>query len=255
MPEKLKRKCPTCGIWFKAANYKRTLCPKCSDKVEQARAREKAQALARVQAIAKAPKSAPVPVAATLPAAPARVSQGAITSIFATLPDQERTPAPPSPPRLIRRPKLTVPYELTPEQITMIERRYQELATPTEFDGIRTQIAHEMNIPRMAVKRVVRAYRVRHYVPTCWELSLHPVESDALQAVRERYLPLLPQPPVGIHHILSEELGYAPSLVYHAIGRIRGELKLPRFAQRAKVEPQRHPDTSPAADPLPPAQA
>ncbi|HKT36976.1 MAG TPA: hypothetical protein VJR48_01305, partial [Ktedonobacterales bacterium] len=62
------------------------------------------------------------------------------------------------------------PFEMTDEMRATIERRYLELSQPVEFDGIRTRIASELNLPKPVVKQVVRELRAKRQLPSWWEL-------------------------------------------------------------------------------------
>ena len=64
----------------------------------------------------------------------------------AAAPQQEKRQRPPRP----------APFELTDAIRATIEARYLELAKPVEFDGIRTQIAGELHVPKPVVKQVIQ---------------------------------------------------------------------------------------------------
>jgi len=117
----------------------------------------------------------------------------------------------------------------TPEHVTQIEARYAELAVPQEFDGIRTQIAQELSIPKKAVKKVVQAYRTNHNMPSWWETQSYKGDSEELEKIKAAYEPYLPVPPVGVHKKIAEELSLKAGEVYQAIKAIRLELNLPQF--------------------------
>jgi hypothetical protein len=117
----------------------------------------------------------------------------------------------------------------TPEQVAQIEARYAELAVPQEFDGIRTQIAQELSIPKKAVKKVVQAYRTSHDMPSWWETQSYKGDSEELAKIKAAYEPYLPVPPVGIHKKIAEELSLKAGEVYQAIKTIRLEMNLPQF--------------------------
>jgi len=121
------------------------------------------------------------------------------------------------------------PFEPTPEQVAQVEARYQELATPTEYDGIRTQIAKELGIPKKAVKKIVKEYRNREHVPSWWELQTYKGSAEELEKIKEVYVPYLPVPPVGVHKKIAEELDMKPVDVYQAIKAIRLEMNLPQY--------------------------
>jgi hypothetical protein len=119
--------------------------------------------------------------------------------------------------------------ELTDELRLRIEERYIELAQPTEFDGIRTQIAADLGIPKHLVKRTVLDLRKRKQMPSWWELQAFTGPRADLERIREAYVPQLPLPPVGIHKKIAADLGLEPLTVYHAIKRIRAEMQLPQY--------------------------
>ena len=104
-----------------------------------------------------------------------------------------------------------------------------ELAVPTEFDGIRTQIAHELGIPKKAVKKIVKELRERDSIPSWWELQTYSGSSEELQKIRDVYVPYLPLPPIGVHKTIAEELALNPGEVYQAIKAIRLERNLPQY--------------------------
>jgi hypothetical protein len=121
------------------------------------------------------------------------------------------------------------PFKPTPEQIAQIEARYLELAVPTEFDGIRTQIAHELGIPKKAVKQVVKALREREHIPSWWETQTYKGDEEEKQKIKAAYEPYLPVPPVGVHRIIADQLDLKPGTVYQAIKTIRAEMNLPPY--------------------------
>ena len=123
----------------------------------------------------------------------------------------------------------TPPFALTPEQTAAIEKRYLELAQPQEFDGIRSQIAEELTVPKSAVKRVISALRQRETIPSWWDLQTYHGSPEELERIRAVYLPLLPTPAVGIHKEIATQLDLPPGIVYQAIKLIRTELNLPQY--------------------------
>jgi hypothetical protein len=131
-------------------------------------------------------------------------------------PKKEKTPPPP-------------PFVPTAEQVTQVENRYLELATPAEFDGIRTQIAKELSIPKTAVKKIVKELRDRQNIPSWWELETYKGNEEELAKIKEVYEPMLPLPPVGAHKQIGEQLSIKPGVVYQAIKAIRQEMKLPQY--------------------------
>lgn len=120
-------------------------------------------------------------------------------------------------------------FVLTDELQTRIETRYQELAQPVEFDGIRTQIAAELGIPKPAVKRTVANLRKRLQLPSWWELQAFTGNASDLERIRAAYLPCLPVPEVGVHKHLALQLGLDSGIVYQGIRRIRAEMYLPQY--------------------------
>jgi predicted RNase H-related nuclease YkuK (DUF458 family) len=119
-----------------------------------------------------------------------------------------------------------------------IERRYAELATPAEFDGIRTQISKELQIALKIVKRVVHAYRTRMHLPSWWERQHLPLSDEQVTLVRELYVPSLPLPPVSVHRDIAQKLGLRSMAVYDAIGTIRQRQGLARFNVRPDHPPR-----------------
>ena len=131
------------------------------------------------------------------------------------------------------------PAELSAEQRQAIEARYLELAIPHEYDGIRSQIAEELRLPKAQVKRVVKELRVRLGRSSWWDEQRSALAPEVIEAVRERYVTLLAGdalPPVGIHSELAAALALTPVQVYRAIGQIRIGLGLPKFNERPEQE-------------------
>src|SRR5579885_1217932 len=150
-------------------------------------------------------------------------------------PKPKKAPTPPKPKReKIPPPQPFVP---TPEQVAMVEARYQELANPAEFDGIRTQISKELSIPKKAVKKIIKEYRERNQIPSWWEVQTYRGSSEELEKIKAAYLPYLPVPPVGVHKTIAEQLDLKASTVYQAIKAIRLEMNLPQFN-----DPSTHPE-------------
>jgi hypothetical protein len=141
-----------------------------------------------------------------------------------------RTPKPPAPPKP-KKEKIPPPepFKPTPEQITQVEERYLELSVPAEFDGIRTQISKELNIPKTAVKKIVKELRDRQGIPSWWELQTYKGSPEELEKIKALYEPLLPIPEIGIHKKIAEELSLKPATVYQAIKAIRLEMNLPQY--------------------------
>lgn len=128
---------------------------------------------------------------------------------------------------------------LTDDVRAKIEERYLALAQPVEFDGIRTQIAAELGIPKALVKKAVIELRARMELPSWWELQTYTGGNSDLDRIRRAYAPHLPVPPIGIHKAIAQELGLETGVVYQGIKRIRAEMRLPRFNPPAlhEVEP------------------
>lgn len=141
-----------------------------------------------------------------------------------------KMPKPPSAPKP-KREKIPPPppFQPTPEQVTQVETRYLELATPAEFDGIRTQIAQELGIPKSAVKKIIKELRDRQHIPSWWEVQTYKGSNEELERIKEVYLPLLPLPDVGVHKTIAEQLSLKPATVYQAIKQIRLEMNLPQY--------------------------
>jgi hypothetical protein len=121
------------------------------------------------------------------------------------------------------------PFKPTPEQITLVEERYKDLAIPSEFDGIRSQIAHELTIPKKAVKQIIKALREREHIPSWWETQTYKGDTEEKERILVAYQPYLPVPPVGVHRNIADELDLKPGIVYQAIKTIRQELNLPQY--------------------------
>jgi predicted nucleic acid-binding Zn-ribbon protein len=121
------------------------------------------------------------------------------------------------------------PFAPTAEQVAQIEERYLELAQPAEFDGIRTQIANELGIPKKAVKKVVKELRERQNIPSWWETQTYKGPAEEKEKIKALYEPMLPVPPVGVHKTIAEQLGLKPGDVYQAIKAIRLEMNLPQY--------------------------
>jgi len=138
-------------------------------------------------------------------------------------PKREKTPPPP-------------PFTPTPEQIAQVEVRYLELANPTEFDGIRTQIAHELGIPKKAVKKIIKDLRDRQQIPSWWEVQTYKGSTEELEKIKAAYEPFLPVPQVGVHKQIAEQLDLKPGVVYQAIKAIRLEMGLPQYNDPALHE-------------------
>ncbi len=141
-----------------------------------------------------------------------------------------QTPKPPAPPKPKKeKTPPPEPFKPTDEQIKQVEERYTELATPTEFDGIRTQIAKELSIPKTAVKKIVKDFRDRQQIPSWWELQTYKGSEEELARIKAAYEPLIATPEVGVHKKIAEQLELKPGVVYQAIKLIRLELQLPQY--------------------------
>lgn len=142
----------------------------------------------------------------------------------------QKRPRPVAPPKP-KREKIPPPepFHPTPEQIAQVEQRYLELAVPIEFDGIRSQIAHELAIPKKAVKQIVKALREREHMPSWWETQTYKGDEEEKAKIKSAYEPYLPIPPVGVHRKIADELDLKPGIVYQAIKTIRMEMNLPPY--------------------------
>jgi hypothetical protein len=139
-------------------------------------------------------------------------------------------PKPSAPPKP-KREKIPPPEPFTPteEQIKLVENRYVELATPAEFDGIRTKIAEELSIPKKAVKTIIKEFRDKQHIPSWWEVQTYKGSSEELEKIKTAYLPYLPVPEVGVHKKIAETLDMKPGIIYQAIKSIRLEMNLPQY--------------------------
>lgn len=264
-----KMKCPRCGKRFKQTNKKQVFCADCLAKERAARKNAPqlvsspnryAPAGSPHRAETANPPSGITIVQATPPPEPdvfgarARIAEHTARPAHAHAPEPKtappakapaaatppRQPTPPQQPEKksaqpAKRPtpkqKHTTPppFELSDEVRATIEQRYLDLAQPVEFDGIRTQIAAELNVPKVVVKQAIRELRVRRQLPSWWELKAYTGSEEDLERIRQRYLPLLPVPPVGVHKQIAAELHLEAPQVYQAIRRLRAELKLPQY--------------------------
>ena len=75
-----------------------------------------------------------------------------------------------------------------------------------QHDGIRTQIASELGLPKAAVKKAVFALRQRQNIPSWWDLQPYHGSPEDLERIRAAYVPLLPKPSVGVHKQLAAQL-------------------------------------------------
>jgi len=145
---------------------------------------------------------------------------------------KQKTPKPkPETPPKPKREKIPppAPFKPTDEQIAQVEARYIELAVPAEFDGIRTQISKELEIPKTAVKKIIKELREKQEIPSWWDLQTYKGDEEEKAKIKAAYEPHLPLPAVGIHKQIAEELSLKPGDVYQAIKAIRLEMNLPQY--------------------------
>lgn len=258
----LRVRCASCGKWFKPPKATVIRCPDCTraaqkqrltqeaaprvaparpafvierltpEEMAEQRERERAEAQARRAVERARPPAAqvqPAPPAGTVtgrplpqPHADRPRRPGRPETVAAPLPAPKQPPRPPEP-----------PFSPTPEQVAAIEQRYLELAQPHEYDGIRHTIAAEMGIPLRVVREVVHSLRQRKRLRISRPPFDHTFTDEELARVRERYLPALPLPPIGIHKQIAAELGMTHTRAFHAIALIRQELGLPQYNPRA----------------------
>ncbi|MBA3824210.1 MAG: hypothetical protein H0X24_10000 [Ktedonobacterales bacterium] len=238
---KTKLKCGDCGKPFRATRASQLFCEEC----ERKRRQHKAQGASNKAVVtpptagkpawmAKSPvRDATTPYTAAVPVPTTdRVARpGGATPTTTATGRPSLTPRTPRPPR---EPKPPVPhFEVTPAHIAAIEARYLALAQP-EFDGIRTQIANELHIPKRVVKEAVRDLRARMQMPSWWDMQGYQGELADLDRIRAAYDRYLPVPPVGIHKAIAAELGLSPTQVYRGISAVRQTLGLPHFNDPAK---------------------
>ncbi|HVA93026.1 MAG TPA: hypothetical protein VNL71_24670 [Chloroflexota bacterium] len=257
---KLKVRCSVCGKSFKTPSAKKTVCPTCDAEAKRARhhqasAQEQrpiaAPSTVDVRAVLRAGQEnqgefgaykAPPPPPAPTPAEAAHTAHKHGPERPAPRTGQHPHPergvkAAPRPPKQPRAPKPRIvrkPFEASPEQITAIQARYLELAQP-EFDGIRHQIATELGIPLRAVKLAVKDVRTERSIASWWDTSQQEPNPEQIEQVRALYLPLLPEPEIGVHKQIAKELQLANTSVYLAIGHIRRDLALPQYNARPEI--------------------
>jgi hypothetical protein len=281
MSGKVKMKCPRCGKHFKSSQAKQALCPECAAKERRARATSAAASAKPTQTAS----AAPPPPKIVGPGAAILIPGLASTRTVPATPPPGQAPAPrqsappprhgpplghamnqrpttdgkrekparvaaqPKPPREPREKRPPAPpFALSDELRARIEARYLDLAQPVEFDGIRTQIASELSIPKSAVKQAVRDLRARMQIPSWWDLQAYTGSEEDLARIRGVYEPLLPVPAVGIHKQIAADLGLEPVAVYQGIRRIRAEMRLPQYNS-----PELHPELPPQAAQTPEA--
>ncbi len=264
---KLKVKCASCGKVFSPANAKQTLCPDCQKAQRAARAQRRAEATA--PAPAQQP-SAPLiqgpgasvlrPDAAQTEAAAETLTPPAAASELSPAHEPSETPHErPQQPGAHAKPSVkgsgksgsngaqgtsrvkepraaTSAFALTDALRQRIEARYLALANPVEFDGIRTQIAAELGVPKPVVRAVVRELRIRRGMPSWWELQGFSGSLDDLERIKDAYTPHLPSPPVGIHREIAESLGLEARTVYRGIRKIRAQMGLPQYNEPGSHE-------------------
>ena len=170
--------------------------------------------------------------------------------------NKPHTPKQPAPPKPPKPPKEKIPppppFVPTPEQTKQVEERYLELAQPIEFDGIRTQIANELHIPKKAVKQIVKNLRTQSHIPSWWELQTYKGSTEELDKIKAIYEPYLPVPPIGIHKIIAKELSIKAGVTYQAIKTIRQELGLPQYNDPTLHEQEQDQQAEEASnDPIP----
>ncbi|HEX6799594.1 MAG TPA: hypothetical protein VF116_17940 [Ktedonobacterales bacterium] len=266
MSGKVKMRCARCHKPFKASSAKQTLCAECEARERKARAATKTLPVKPVAApqVAKpkivgpganilVPGLVPPPPPPTAVPHDGRDVREAQASVGTRHPEQAQVQARPFPhpqpqhqahagPAAHGRPqpqqrggqqrpkKEPAPViALTPELRERIEVRYHELAQPVEFDGIRTRIAAELEVPKSLVKKAVLELRQRDQMPSWWELQGYRGSDDELARIRAAYAPHLPLPAVGVHKQIATDLELDAGSVYQAIRRIRAEMHLPQY--------------------------
>ncbi len=267
---KVKVRCSVCGKPFKTPSLKKTVCPSCEAEAKRAKhhqvdAHQAAEPVARtlpsvdVRAALRAAQEnqgqfgayrPPVPtppashveqvhtrleraVPAATPIAAKHEEKTAVRKARPTGQPRQRVPRPPREPKPRIQQK---PYEPSAEQIEAVRLRYLELAQP-EFDGIRHQIATELGIPLKAVKAIIKHTRDEVQIQSWWERNSGLRSPEDLDRIRELYLPLLPEPEVGVHKQIAAQLHLTNTSVYQAIGQIRAQLELPRYIAREEMPP------------------
>lgn len=277
---KVKVRCSVCGKPFKTPSAKKTVCPSCDAIAKRAKHQAPAKPttpqpsaatpMVDVRAAVRAaqenqgqfgayrpapPPEVPTPVVAS--AAPATPhahprQQGPATTV--SRPERPARPAPrPKAPRAAekqqatrpvkeRKPRVQMkPFEPSEEQIAAIRTRYLELAQP-EFDGIRHRIADELGVPLRVVKATIKQLRAEQQIPSWWDRGITLPTPEQVEQIRALYLPLLPDPAVGVHKQIAAQLQLSNTCVYQAIGQIRTELNLPRYTARPE-EAEKEPAT------------
>jgi hypothetical protein len=254
---KLKVKCAGCGKVFAPSNMKQTRCPDCEKAQRAAKAQRRAEAavLAQVQqpsapliqgpgANVLRPDTMQIDTAPELASAGTNVDSPPSRAMASSAPLPEQPMEPVDHPAkkangsgrtgvrrmILPAPRVEAPsFALTSETRQKIEERYLALANPVEFDGIRTQIAAELGIPKPAVRQVVREVRRRRSMPSWWEAQGFSGSLADLERIKAAYTPYLPLPPIGVHREIAESLGLEPRTVYRGIRKIRAQLGLPQY--------------------------
>jgi hypothetical protein len=249
---KLKVKCASCGKVFAPSNAKQTRCPDCEKELRVAKAQKRAESSTPAQAQQPSAPLIQGPGASVLRPDMAHMEVAAAERMRADEPPAT-TPKQPQPSHTQPEPRPVAPrrksshsgahgrsrakgqhaappqFTLTDELRRRIEARYLELASPVEFDGIRTQIAAELGAPKPVVRTVVRELRARRGMPSWWEAQGFSGSSVDLARIKAAYTAYLPLPPVGIHREIAEELGVEPRIVYRGIRKIRAQMGLPQY--------------------------
>jgi hypothetical protein len=258
MSGKVKIRCAKCNKSFKSVSPKHSLCPECETKERVARAATRVSGPKPAPTIVKAQQPTIVgPGASILVPGLAHSNQPPVAEHLshpvrphdytqrhhpnfstqpavdtghsgAHLPQAMRDSKQPRVGRMPSEPAAAAVI-VSDELRARIEARYQELAQPVEFDGIRTKIAAELGVPKPVVKRTIAQLRQRLHLPSWWELQSYSGTTTDLERIREAYMPYLPAPEVGVHKRLASALGLDAGLVYQGIHRIRAEMHLPQY--------------------------
>jgi hypothetical protein len=281
---KVKVRCSVCGKPFKTPSLKKTVCPACEAEAKRAK-HAHVEPNSRAEPVVNVSPSIDVRAALRAaqenqgqfgayrppaPVAPVHVEaehvkaehvQGDRAAPKAAAPQgatheeraasrkprpagqpRQRVPRPPKEPK----PRIqTRPFEPTAEQSEAVRLRYIELAQP-EFDGIRHQIATELGIPLKAVKAIIKKTREESLIQSWWDRNGGLPSAEDLERIKELYLPLLPEPEIGVHKTIAAQLRLTNTSVYQAIGQIRAELELPRYLPREGMPVAVEPTTEPA---------
>jgi hypothetical protein len=267
---RLKVRCASCGKVFTPSNAKQTLCPDCAKAQQAVKAQKRTDAATPAEAqqpnapliqgpgarVLRPDTAHTEAIAEPLPP-PAATSELSPVRAPSETP-QERPQERPQQPKARANPPAAkgadrngaklqhkakpqrielTPFALTDELRQRIEARYLELANPVEFDGIRTQIAAELNAPKPVVRAVVHDFRRRRGMPSWWEAQGFSGSSADLERIKVAYTPYLPLPPVGIHRVIAETLGLEARTVYRGIRKIRAQMGLPPY-----TAPEAHPE-------------